>query len=112
MAKATMVTYAMAGDSVKITVDGMGGDGKAIHSEWTGKYDGKDYPVTGDANYDTRAYTKVDDRTLDFNGKKGGKVAMTGRVAVAADGKSRTVTNDVTDKDGKKLTATAVYDKQ
>jgi hypothetical protein len=108
----TTVTYAMAGDSVKITVDGTGADGKPIHNEWTGKYDGKDYPVTGDPNSDMRAYTKVDDRTLDFNAKKGGKVYMTGRVAVAADGKSRTVTTTVTDASGKQSMSTAVYDKQ
>ena len=80
------------GGQVKITADGVNADGKPMHSEWTGKFDGKDYPVTGDPNADMRSYTKVDDRTLNFTGKKGGKVTVTGRVVVAADGKSRTVT--------------------
>jgi hypothetical protein len=31
---------------------------------WTGKFDGKDDPVTGDPNSDTRSLTKIDDRTL------------------------------------------------
>jgi hypothetical protein len=39
-----------AGDNVMVMVDGIGSDGKPAHNEWTGKYDGKDYPVTGDAN--------------------------------------------------------------
>ena len=42
MNKNTTVTYAVSGDSVKITLEGVGPDGKATHDEWTGKYDGKD----------------------------------------------------------------------
>ena len=41
------VVYAAAGDSVKVTVDGVDGSGKPSHSEWTGKFDGKDYPGHG-----------------------------------------------------------------
>ena len=45
--KNTTVVYASAGDNVKITVDGLDGAGKSVHTEWTGKFDGKPYPVTG-----------------------------------------------------------------
>src|SRR5262249_35259541 len=87
------VVYAAAGDSVKITVDGVDSDGKKIHHEWTGKYDGKDYAVTGDPTSDSRAYTKgADANTMTFVAKKAGKVTVNGKVVVAADGKSRTVT--------------------
>jgi hypothetical protein len=61
--KLTTVIYEPTGDSVKVTVDGADGDDKPIHSEWMGKYDGKDYPVTGDANSDMRSYRKINDRT-------------------------------------------------
>lgn len=110
--KNNTVVYEAAGDNVKITTDGVDGDGKPTHNEWTGKFDGKDYPVTGDPNSETRSYTKVNDHTLSFNVKKGGKVTTTGRVVVAADGKSRTVTTNGTDSKGKKVTNVAVYDKQ
>ncbi len=103
------VVYAMAGDSVKITVDGVDKDGKAVHSEWTGKFDGKDYPVTGNPNEDTRSYTKGDDHTLDFTSKKAGKTTTTGHVAIAADGKTRTVTTKGPDA---AMNNTGVYDKQ
>jgi hypothetical protein len=93
-------------------VDGTGSDGKPTHNEWTGVFDGKDYPVTGDSSADTRSYTKIDDHTLAFSNKKDGKVTITGRVVVAADGKSRTVTVSGTDAKGKKFTSTSVYDKQ
>ena len=110
--KLSTVTYAMAGDSLKITVDGTGADGKPIHSEWTGKYDGKDYPTTGDGSLDSRWYKKVDDNTLEFGAKKDGKSVGTGKVVVAADGKSRTVTSTFNDASGKPQTSVAVYDKQ
>jgi hypothetical protein len=106
------VVYEAAGDSVKVTVDGVDADGKPVHNEWTGKFDGKDYPVTGDPTSDTRSYKKVNDHTLELTSKKGGQVTMTGRVEVAADGKSRTVTISGTDSSGKKISSTAVYDKQ
>ena len=112
--KNTSVVYSIvgSGDNIKIVVDGKDKDGKAIHSEWTGKFDGKDYPVTGSAVEDTRAYTKIDDRTLDFTSKKGGKASVTGRVVISADGKTRTVTTTATDPSGKKVQNTAAYDKQ
>jgi hypothetical protein len=110
--KNTTVVYEAAGDNVKVTIDGTDKDGKPTHNEWAGKYDGKDYPVTGDPNSDARSLTKIDDRTLGFNVKKGGKTTITGRIVVSADGKSRTVTTTGTDAKGKKVTSTAVYDKQ
>src|ERR1700758_2201163 len=64
MPKNHTVVYEAAGDSVKITVDGTDKDGKATHNEWTGKFDGKDYPVTGDPTSDMRSYTKVNAQTL------------------------------------------------
>jgi hypothetical protein len=110
--KNTTVVYEAAGDSVKVTVDGVGADGKPSHSEWTGKVDGKDYPVTGDSSADTRSYKRVDAHTLKLTNKKGDKVIMSGTATVSADGKTRTVTISGTDASGKKVSATAVYDKQ
>jgi hypothetical protein len=106
------VTYEAAGDSMKATVDGVDGKGNPTHSEWTGKFDGKDYPVTGDPTADTRAVKQVDEHHLELTVKKDGKVTMTGKLAVAADGKSRTLTISGIDPMGKKFQSVAVYDKQ
>ena len=106
------VIYTAAGDELKVTVDGITSDGKPVHHEWTGKVDGKDYPVPGDPTSDTRSYRKIDDRTLEFVGKRGGNVTVTGRVALSADGMIRTVTTSVTDAKGNKIESTATYDKQ
>jgi len=110
--KNTTVVYQAAGDNVKVIVDGVDKDGKATHNEWTGKFDGKDYPVTGDPTSDARSYKVVDDHTMTLDVKKGGKVSVTGRIVVAADGKTRTITTTGTDSTGKKFSNTAVYDKQ
>jgi len=106
------VVYAAAGDKVKVTVDGTDPAGKPTHSEWTGAFDGKEYPVAGDAISDMRSYTKVDDHTLAMTIKKGGQVTVTGKIAVSADGKTRTVTTSGMDAKGNAFTSTAVYDKQ
>jgi hypothetical protein len=55
MMKNTTVVYSMEGDSVKVTTDGTSGDGSPLHTEWTGKFDGKDYPLTGEPSADTRS---------------------------------------------------------
>ncbi len=110
--KNSTVIYQAMGDEVKVTVDGTNGSGQPTHNEWTGKFDGKFYPVTGDPNTDERAYKQINDRTMDLTTRKGGKVTATGRIVVAADGKSRTVTIKSADSMGKTATSTAVYDKQ
>ena len=105
------VIYSQEGDKAKTTIEGTTADGKPFHNEWVGKWDGKDYPVIGGPE-DSRAVTKVNDRTLDLNIKKDGKVIATGRVVVSPDGKTRTVTLTSTDAQGKKVKSTLVYDKQ
>lgn len=110
--KNTTVVYAAAGDSVKVTLDGVGADGKPTHSEWTGKYDGKDYPVSGDSSVDARSIKQINARTLEVTNKKDGKTTLVARVEVAADGKSRTVTVSGKDAKGNAVTSVSVYNKQ
>lgn len=106
------VVYEATGDSVKVIVDGVDGAGNPTHNEWTGKWDRKFYPVTGDPTSDMRSYRKVNNRTLALTGKKDGKVSLTGRIVASADGRTRTITTTGTDSEGKKFSNRAVYDKQ
>jgi hypothetical protein len=110
--KNSVVVYAVMGDNIMVTIDGTDAAGKPTHTEWMGKFDGKDYPVTGDSTSDARSVMKIDDHTLTFTVKKGDKVLITGRIVLSADGKTRTVTTEGTDSNGKTISATAVYDKQ
>jgi hypothetical protein len=108
----TTVVYAAQGDTLKITTDGTGTDGKPVHTEWAGKLDGRDYRVSGDPAEDTRSYKKVDAHTLELTQKKNGKVVATGQSTVAEDGMSRTLTLHSTDSAGNKVFVMAIYDKQ
>ena len=106
------VVYAQSGDQVTITGDGVDAKGKAVHQVWTGKFDGKNYPAKGAPTHDMRAYTKVDGNTLTYTMTRDGKKIGNGKVVVAADGKSRTVTETSPGADGKPVNATSVFDKQ
>ena len=110
--KFTTVTFKNMLGKIKVTQDGTDGAGKPIHIEWSGRFDGKDYRVTGDPNADTRAYRKVDDRTLEVTIKKKEKVTVKSRTVVSADGKTRTGNVSGTTPNGKKFKNVAVYDKQ
>ena len=112
MGKNSTVSYEEQKDKIKVTVDGVDKDGKPTHSVWVGKFDGKAYPVKGNLSYNSVAYKMVDERTNDITTWKDGKMAWNGRIAVSADGRSRTVTINGTDSDGKKFKAKAVYDKE
>src|SRR3954467_13811572 len=83
--KTLMVVWEKTGDQDKCTVDGVDAAGKKTHSVWTGKLDGKDYPITGDADSDTRSFNLKSDQTIEMVSKKGGKVVGEGSIVVAAD---------------------------
>jgi hypothetical protein len=106
------VVYEAVSDNVKVSIDGTAADGKAIHTEWTGKFDGKEYAVTGDPTSDMRSYTRVNANTLDFASQQAGKPTLSGQIVVSDDGKTRTVTTHAKDEKGMKVTNTGVYDKQ
>jgi hypothetical protein len=113
MGKNTTVTYTEQGDKIKVTIDGVGKDGKPRHSVWMGKFDGKAYPVKGkNIPVNSIAYKVVNDRTNEVTAMKDGKVMWSGKIEVAADGKSRTATINGTDENGKKFKSKAVYDKE
>ena len=112
MARISTVVWEKAGDQDKCTVDGTDAEGKKVHTVWTGKLDGKDYPVTGDPSSDTRSFKMNGENTLEMTSKKAGKEVGGGTVVVAADGKTRTVTNTMTNAKGEKMTSTLIYDKE
>ena len=86
--------------------------GLPTHSEVTAKLDGKDSPVKGNANADTTAYTRIDGRSYEAVSKKNGKVTITSRVVISADGKTRTVTQTGVDAEGRKVNNYLVYERQ
>jgi hypothetical protein len=112
MAKNSTVVTAVDGDKVKVSIDGTDAKGQPYHSDWTGKFDGKDYALTGDPANDMRSYKVIDDHTIMTISKKSGKEVISARIVVSADGKTRTVTASGTNASGAKITSTTIYDKQ
>lgn len=110
--KDSTVIYKVVGDSVTCTIDGTDGNGQPLHNSWTGKFDGKSYPVTGDPSTDMRSYRLISSRVLSAVEFKGGKVVGRARVVVSDDGKTRTVTVHNTGANGATITTISVYDKQ
>ena len=84
----------------------------ASKSEFTARFDGKDYPIRGNPNADVVALKRIDDRSYEVIGKKGGKVTITSRVTLSADGKTRTVVQTGVDAKGQKVMNTMVYDRR
>jgi hypothetical protein len=112
MGKNNTVVYTEMKDKMQVTVDGVDKDGKPTHGVWMGKPDGKAYKTEGNLAWDAMAYKVVNDRTYDLTAMKGGKLRWSGKSTVAADGKSRTLTLNGTDANGKKFKAKVVYDKE
>ena len=110
--KNTTVVYSADGGKIKVTVDGVDKDGKPLHNEWLGMFDGQDYKIVGDPLLETRGYKPIDPNTVELWNKAGGKVMVTGKIVTAPDGKSRTVTLKSKDASGKDVTNVYVYDKQ
>ena len=97
---------------LKVVSDRVESDGKTTHFEWTAKFDGKDYPVTGDPNRDAVSVKKTDEYTIDITNKKAGKVLTTIRAVYAKDGKSRTETVTGTDAQGRKVENVTQWSRQ
>jgi hypothetical protein len=110
--KSSTIKVEATGQDMKVTIDTENADGTKLHSEWVGKYDGKDYAVKGDPNSDMRSYKKIDDYTIEATAKKAGKVTTTTKSVYSKDGKTRTSTQTGTNAQGQKVNSSIFYDKQ
>jgi hypothetical protein len=111
--KSVTVTFAPAGEGVKVTADVVGADDKATHTSYTGNYDGKDYPITGsNTGAETVSLKRIDAATTQRIDKKGGKVVMTFTRKVSTDGKTLTVTVHGTNAKGQAVNDVVMFTKQ
>ena len=111
--KSVTSTYEAAGKGYRISVRNEPASGPVQQYSYTSNLDGMDVPVTGNnPNADTIAIKRIDATTLELVSKKAGKVTVTQRNVMSADGKSRTVTTTGTDAQGQKVNNVAVFEKQ
>jgi hypothetical protein len=99
-------------DGLKVTYDMVGVRGGVTHMEWTGKFDGKDYPLQGSETVATHAYRRIDDRSYEIVIKDDGVMQATARVVVSPDGKTLQVTTEGKSASGKTVKSTVVYERQ
>jgi len=109
--QSTTVMIEAVGDQTKVTVKGVAADGSATGTAYTYRLDGKDYPVTGTADYDSVAL-KRSGNTIEGTRKKAGAVVQTYKRVISQDGKTMTVTTTGTNAQGQKFDNVSVYEKQ
>ena len=110
--KSATVNYEAADGGYKRSGDTIDADGKKTSIEYTAKYDGKDYPVTGTELFDSIAVKKINDHTAEATMKKGGKVVRSAKRDISHDGKVMIIIMTGTNEKGEKVHNKAVYDKQ
>src|ERR1700693_4420964 len=110
--KSAMRVYTESADGTTLDQKLVGADGKEMSMHVSLTYDGKDRPITGNPDADTRTGKAIDAHTTEFTLKKGGKVVGSVHRVVSADGKTLTVNNKGTHADGKTYDDTLVFDKQ
>src|SRR5205823_14701309 len=103
--------YEINGDTIRYTQNGVDADGKQAQIQFTAKYDGKDYPITGVPGTDTISLKRIDAYTFESTQKKGSKVVNTGRNRISEDGKVVTYTAQGTNAKGEKISSVQVFDK-
>lgn len=99
------------GDGLRVVYEMVRPRGGVTHLEWTGRFDGQDYPVQGVEEAVTYAYRRVDARTYDVVTKVDGRPAATSRAVLAADGRSITTTTGGRDARGAEVMTVTVYEK-
>lgn len=110
--KSLTLKFEAAKDGIKLTSDGVNAEGKAIHTEYVSKFDGKDVPWKGNPDADTASAKRIDDNNYVNVWKKDGKTTITAKVVVSPDGKTLTSVQTGTNPKGQTVNSTAVYSKK
>jgi hypothetical protein len=99
-------------NGVRVLYDMVRPRGGVTHLEWTGRFDGRDYPVQGVEEFVTYAYQRIDARTYDVVTKLDGRPVARSRAVLSADGRSITTTTAGRDSRGVDTTTTTVYERR
>jgi hypothetical protein len=83
--------------------------GGITHVEWSGRFDGRDYPVQGVDYVLTNAYRQLSDRSYEIVVRVDGREAAVATAVVSADRSRLTVDTVERDASGRRRTTSAVY---
>jgi hypothetical protein len=101
-----------ADGGIKLTADGVSGEGKPMHLEYTARFDGTETPWAGNPNADAAAPRRIDANRYENVWKKDGKVVVSVSATVSADGKTLTVIQRGKDAQGRVMDMTEVFERQ
>jgi len=76
---------------LKLEQDFVDAKGKSSTVKFDAKFDGKDYPSSGDDGFDSVSLQRINEREFTLTFKKAGKVVGKNDVSVSKDGKTTTV---------------------
>ena len=110
--KSQTITRVAVEGGMKIITDGVDAQGQATHNEYSARFDGKDYPWTGQANADTISLLRIDDEYYEAIWKLKGEVTITSNTVVSKDGKTLTTTQSGKDAPGRTVLNKTVFDRQ
>ena len=116
--KSGTTKFEVSQDGIKTVTDGVDSQGRVTHTDYTAKFDGKDYPWKGtiagkpNPDQDAVAWKKIDDYTYELVNKLKGQVLTTQRTVVSRDGKTRTNTLTGKNAQGQTINNTTVFEKQ
>jgi catechol 2,3-dioxygenase-like lactoylglutathione lyase family enzyme len=97
---------------IKYVTDSVNAEGQKGHTEWSARFDNKDYPVTGVPPVDSYAIQRIDDHTYTVIAKKDGLRTTLSTATISADGKTRTVRQTGAQVGGRDVNNTLVYERQ
>ena len=108
---ADVVLTGSGADGIKLVFDGVSPTGDKVHWEYTGNYDGKDYPMTGNVEGDTVSLKRINANSVETTYKLKGKVTLVNVRTVSADGKTLTVTQKGTNAAGQRVNNLLVFER-
>jgi hypothetical protein len=105
-------TYSQSGKQITLEMKTVTPDGREATTHATYELNGKAYPVSGTADYDSLSGKQIDSNTARFTLMRSGKVIGTTTRTVSKDGKTLTSDAKITTASGEKSDYVLVFEKR
>jgi hypothetical protein len=99
-------------DGLRVVYDMVRRRGGVTHMEWSGRFDGRDYPVHGVDYVLTNAYRKLSDRSYEILVRVDGREAAVATAVISDNGMQMTVDTVERDARGQAVKTRATYFRQ
>jgi hypothetical protein len=99
-------------DALEVTASSTAANGKVVTTHYTARADGKEYPVTGQPDYDAVSFKQLAPGSVMGMRKRGGNIVQTYTRVVSKDRRTMTVTTTGVDAANKPINYVAVFNRQ